>query len=201
MAKILNWLSSYSIRYARESVLRRTPHVMHLHTMRTGRPNQLPSSTLKSSLNQLHYVGGGVVVYYLDANSISIGCNTQLRDYAILEVGGALTIGSDCVIGAYNWVQASGKVEFGEGVITGPHCSFISTSHQHVEPGASVGETALIRGRVKIGNNVWIGANVSVLMGVTIGDNVTIGSGSVVTHDIPSNTIAYGAPCRVQRAK
>ena len=34
-------------------------------------------------------------------------------------------------------------------------------------------------------------------MGVTIGDNVTIGAGSVVTKDIPSNTVAYGNPCRV----
>ena len=35
--------------------------------------------------------------------------------------------------------------------------------------------------------------------GVTIGDNVVIGAGSVVTKDIPSNSIAYGIPCRVVR--
>ena len=35
--------------------------------------------------------------------------------------------------------------------------------------------------------------------GVTIGDNVVIGAGSIVTKDIPSNTIAYGNPCRVMR--
>ena len=35
--------------------------------------------------------------------------------------------------------------------------------------------------------------------GVTIGDNVVIGAGSVVTKDIPDNTIAYGDPCRVVR--
>jgi acetyltransferase-like isoleucine patch superfamily enzyme len=50
---------------------------------------------------------------------------------------------------------------------------------------------------IKVGNNVWIGGNVVVLPGVTIGTNVTIGAGSVVTKDIPSNTIAYGNPCRV----
>ena len=38
-----------------------------------------------------------------------------------------------------------------------------------------------------------------ILPGVTIGDNVVIGAGSVVTHDIPSDTIAYGNPCRVIR--
>ena len=50
---------------------------------------------------------------------------------------------------------------------------------------------------VTIGDNVWIGGNVTILPGVTIGDNVTIGAGSVVTHDIPSNVIAVGNPCRV----
>ena len=49
---------------------------------------------------------------------------------------------------------------------------------------------------VTIGNNVWIGGSVTILPGVTIGDNVTIGAGSVVTHDIPSNSVAVGNPCR-----
>ena len=50
---------------------------------------------------------------------------------------------------------------------------------------------------VTIGNNVWIGGSVTILPGVTIGDNVTIGAGSVVTKDIPSNSIAVGNPCKV----
>lgn len=50
---------------------------------------------------------------------------------------------------------------------------------------------------ITIGNNVWIGGSVTVLPGVTIGDNCTIGAGSVVTRDIPANSIAVGNPCRV----
>ena len=50
---------------------------------------------------------------------------------------------------------------------------------------------------VHIGNNVWIGGNVVILAGVTIGDNCTIGAGSVVTKDIPANSIAVGNPARV----
>lgn len=50
---------------------------------------------------------------------------------------------------------------------------------------------------VYIGNNVWIGGSVTILPGVTIGDNVTIGAGSVVTKDIPSNSVAVGNPCKV----
>ena len=52
---------------------------------------------------------------------------------------------------------------------------------------------------VRIGNNVWIGANSVILPGVTIGDNTVIGAGSVVTKDIPANVVAVGNPCRVLR--
>ena len=52
-------------------------------------------------------------------------------------------------------------------------------------------------GRVTISNNVSTGRNVTILKGVTIGDNVFIGANSVVTKDIPSNSIAVGVPARV----
>lgn len=52
-------------------------------------------------------------------------------------------------------------------------------------------------GRIKIGNNVFIGSNTIFLPGVTIGDNIVIGAGSIVTRDIPSNSVAVGVPAKV----
>lgn len=52
---------------------------------------------------------------------------------------------------------------------------------------------------VAIGSDCWLGANVVVCPGVTIGDNVVIGAGSVVTRDIPANSVAAGNPARVLR--
>lgn len=52
-------------------------------------------------------------------------------------------------------------------------------------------------GKVIIGNNVRFGANCTVLKGVTIGDNCFIAAGSVVSSDIPANSIASGNPCKV----
>lgn len=53
---------------------------------------------------------------------------------------------------------------------------------------------------ITIGNDCWLGANVVVCGGVTIGDGCVIGAGSVVTRDIPPNSLAAGSPCRVIRA-
>lgn len=52
-------------------------------------------------------------------------------------------------------------------------------------------------GQVSIGNNVFIGMNAIILKNVNIDDNVIIGAGSVVTHDIPADSVAAGNPCRV----
>ena len=80
-------------------------------------------------------------------------------------------------------------------VLIGPNVGIYTAGHPvNVElrnSGAEFGK------KIKIGNNVWIGGSVTILPGVTIGDNVTIGAGSVVTRDIPSNTVAVGNPCKV----
>ncbi len=48
-----------------------------------------------------------------------------------------------------------------------------------------------------IGNNVYLGANVSVIGDVSIGDNCVIGAGSVVVKDIPNNSVAVGVPAKI----
>lgn len=55
-------------------------------------------------------------------------------------------------------------------------------------------------GKVQIGSNCFIGAKSLILPGVTIGDNVIIGAGSVITKDIPENSVAVGNPCRVVKS-
>lgn len=51
--------------------------------------------------------------------------------------------------------------------------------------------------KVKIGNNVWLGENVTICKGVTIGDNCIIGIGAIVTKNVPANSVAVGVPARV----
>ncbi len=86
-------------------------------------------------------------------------------------------------------------VTFGDNVFIGPSCGFHTAGHPlNVEQRNQGLEYAK---PITVGNNVWIGAGVQVLPGVTIGDNVTIGAGSVVTRNVPANSVAVGNPCRV----
>lgn len=89
------------------------------------------------------------------------------------------------------------KIEFGDDVFVGPHCSFITAIHPIDK---DVRNTRLESGKpIKVGSNCWFGANVTILPGVTIGNGVVIGAGSVVTKDLPDDTICVGNPCKVLR--
>ena len=91
----------------------------------------------------------------------------------------------------------SNIITIGHCALIGPGCSLICTNH-------SIDPVERLKGvfndrPITIGENAWLGANVTVLPGVTIGDRTVIGAGSVVTHDIPADCIAVGNPCRIVR--
>lgn len=89
------------------------------------------------------------------------------------------------------------KVTFGDNVFIAPNCVFSTAGHAIDSEQRNQGLE--IAWPITVGDNVWIGTNVSVLPGVTIGSNTIIGAGSVVNKDIPDGVIAAGNPCRVIR--
>ncbi len=90
------------------------------------------------------------------------------------------------------------KVKFGDNVFIAPDCGFHTAGHPVDFERRNKGlEYAW---PITVGDNVWIGAGVQVCPGVTIGSNVVIGAGSVVTKNIPDNSVAVGNPCRVLRS-
>ncbi|GGB00522.1 sugar O-acetyltransferase [Agarivorans gilvus] len=88
-------------------------------------------------------------------------------------------------------------IYIGDDVMIGPNVTLATAGHP-IDPELRK-KNAQFNIPITIGNNVWIGANTVVLPGVTIGDNTVIGAGSVVTKDLPSNVVALGNPCRIQR--
>lgn len=86
------------------------------------------------------------------------------------------------------------KVKIGDNVFVGPNVGIYTPCHPiDAKERMTFKEWAE---PVTIGDDVWLGGNVTILPGVSIGNNVVIGAGSVVTKDIPSNSVAVGNPCK-----
>lgn len=81
------------------------------------------------------------------------------------------------------------KIEIGENCILGEGLKIFDHNHQYTTSPFSVAKTEFNTAPIKIGNNVWSGANCIILKGVTIGDNVILGAGCVIYKDVPDNTI------------
>lgn len=95
-------------------------------------------------------------------------------------------------------------IEIGNNVSITGNCAIVDVLHpaDAIERGMKIGDTIdPRRSRVEIGDNCFIGFGTVILPNVTIGRNSIIGAGSVVTHDIPADVIAAGAPAKVVRAR
>jgi len=113
------------------------------------------------------------------------------------DYGYNILIGDDFYTNYNCTILDCAKVTIGDHVLFGPNVSLFTAGHPlHFEPRNAGFEYAL---PITIGNNVWIGGGVIVNPGISIGDQVVIGSGSVVTKDIPPNSMAVGNPCKVIR--
>ena len=86
-------------------------------------------------------------------------------------------------------ISCLGKIEIGENCILGEGLKLFDHNHKHTTNPFSVSKTDFNIGRIKMGNNVWTGANVTILKDVTIGDNVILGANTLIFKDVPSNSI------------
>lgn len=107
---------------------------------------------------------------------IYIGAHTYINRHTFLDATLSLNIGMYCGIG--------------------PNCYI--TDHDHgLDLTFAPLQQPMVSSPTKIGDRVWVGANVTILKGVNIGNDAVIGAGSVVTKDIPEKAIAVGNPAKV----
>lgn len=90
-----------------------------------------------------------------------------------------------------------GGLDIADDVMIGPNVSIITTAHP-LDPAQR--RAATIGKPIVIERNVWIAAGATIIGGVTVGENSVVAAASVVTKDVPPNTLVGGNPARVIRA-
>ena len=90
-----------------------------------------------------------------------------------------------------------GNIDIGDNVMFAPNVTVITATHPVLPALREKGLQFNVD--VKICPNVWIGAGAIIMPGITVGENSVVGAGSVVTKDVPPNTVVVGNPARVLR--
>lgn len=108
-----------------------------------------------------------------------------------IHVGDRVFINQNCTF------YALADIVIADDVLIGPNVSLITSEHP-VAP--SQRRTYLLGKPITIGRGVWIAAGATVIGGVTIGENSVVAAGSVVTRDIPPDTLVAGNPAKIIRS-
>ena len=129
------------------------------------------------------------------ADSLRLGDRSWIAARALVR--GDVSFGCDCTFNAH--CVTLGKVAIGDGVHVAIGTQLIGESHGHRRTDIPFWEQPMESRGIRIGNHVWIGANVIVLDGVSVGDHSILAAGAVVTRDVPPYTIVGGSPARIIR--
>lgn len=113
------------------------------------------------------------------------------------DYGSNTYFGSGVFVNHGCYFMDGAPIHIGNNAFIGPFCGFYTASHplQFSERNKGLEKAQPI----SVGDNCWFGAGVSVMPGVTIGSGCVIAAGSVVTKDLPDNSVAAGVPAQVKK--
>ena len=153
---------------------------------------------ITSTLNRLTYADeNGLRSQFENLIERTVGEHFRLIPPFYTDCGKNIHIGNRVFINQNCTFYSLADIVIGDDVMIGPNVSLIASEH----PVAPSQRRAYLLGKpITIERGVWIAAGVTIIGGVTIGENSVVAAGSVVTHDVPANTLAAGNPARVIRS-
>ncbi|HEV3223184.1 MAG TPA: acyltransferase [Puia sp.] len=149
----------------------------------------------KQSLNNVNLGRNTRIFNFVNAYGCSIDDNSKIG--AFVEIQKGAFIGKNCKISSHSFICEG--VHIGDNVFIGHGVMFTNDLFPKATNADGTAQTEadwkVIETFVK--NGASIGSNATILCGITIGENALIGAGSVVTKDVPPNTVVAGVPAKI----
>jgi acetyltransferase-like isoleucine patch superfamily enzyme len=135
---------------------------------------------------------------FINLYGCEIGDNTKVG--AFVEIQKNARIGSNCKISSHTFICDGVIIE--DNVFVGHNVTFINDllPRATTDGGALQTEADWVCEKTIIKRGASIGSSATLLCGITVGENAIVGAGSVVTRDVPPNTIVAGNPARIKRS-
>jgi len=128
-------------------------------------------------------------------NHVAFRSHITIGGHGVLEIDDHAVINDNCIISAYK------HIKIGKNVMLAPFVYILDIDHAFTDKQTPISQQGYKTARVVIEDGVWIGTQSVITRGVTIGQNSIIAANSVVTRDIPPDSIAAGSPAVVIRPR
>lgn len=143
-------------------------------------------------------LGENVRIYnFVNLYGCEIGDNSKIGTFVEIQKGAK--IGNNCKISSHTFICEGVTIE--DGCFIGHNVTFINDKYPRSvnEDGELQTEEDWVCIQTFVRKGASIGSSATILCGVTIGENAIVGAGSVVTRDVPPNTVVVGNPARILR--
>jgi acetyltransferase-like isoleucine patch superfamily enzyme len=123
---------------------------------------------------------------------VHLGADTVLRCHE-----GTLTLGDKSVLARNISVNCYLDIEIGDSVLIADGVYISDFDHAFSDSARPIKDQGIVKSRVRIERDVWLGTKATVSRGVVIGEGSVVGANAVVTHDLPPFSVSVGVPAKV----
>jgi acetyltransferase-like isoleucine patch superfamily enzyme len=132
---------------------------------------------------------------------VTFGNSVTINRYAYVQGStGGVRLGNRVEVNNFSIINGTGGVDIDDQTLNGPGVRIISYQHRYAR-NSPIYSQPIDAKPIKIGRDVWLGANSIILAGVTIGDGAVVAAGAVVRKDVPAYAIVAGVPAEIKKTR